>query len=608
MQGADAATSVGILDIEIHQFQQSFDAAQIFSVLNRLLNRHNLNLDQIGRVDCVDSRAVSVDVASIWQCFGADGNTNLDIHCYAASQQYTINALLNCLHWIDSSAWNGKYGIVMCMNRDSIIVCLLGRYAPLCFDLKSIVSYFAGQPESTPQAFQKALTALCLRCDGCVGNDLLILNTQDAQFYSGLNMQDALKSQEFRSVSDDDKHPRNWLWQLALLAADKGAELDGRKLVLHGEGTAMSTATLVLVRPVAHTGDEMFTLTDMQHLLQLSLQDSKENLSNGGASTAGLVEAITTASPLSPNGRGPNPADVPQTCESVQQTPIRTQPVKVVVTGVAAALPGRDGSVFNPGVNNIQRIINGECFISTIPDYVKDAMLEKNVCIQSKNKDGSLSSTPITTYAETINVCGALGQVDLTSYGIAESIISTMDSAVQVAIAAGLEALRDAGLVSGTGPGTTGWQLPSHMQDCTGVVYATSFPALDTAIAEVTKFFAAKSVSVAGASVLVEKLRRRLQSHRGEELSADSEAALSQLELLVTELSTSEAVPQPYQFDRKFLFRVLVLGNAQLAQIIKARGPNMQTNAACAGTDWSCLHILQQRAQNLFLILCLWTQ
>ena len=41
--------------------------------------------------------------------------------------------------------------------------------------------------------------------------------------------------------------------------------------------------------------------------------------------------------------------------------------------------------------------------------------------------------------------------------------------------------------------------------------------------------------------------------------------------------------PKPYEFDRKFLFRVLVLGNAQLAQIIKARGPNMQTNAACAG-------------------------
>lgn len=30
--------------------------------------------------------------------------------------------------------------------------------------------------------------------------------------------------------------------------------------------------------------------------------------------------------------------------------------------------------------------------------------------------------------------------------------------------------------------------------------------------------------------------------------------------------------------------RVLVLGNAQLAQMVGARGPNMQTNAACAGS------------------------
>ncbi|CAN0530030.1 unnamed protein product, partial [Laminaria digitata] len=30
--------------------------------------------------------------------------------------------------------------------------------------------------------------------------------------------------------------------------------------------------------------------------------------------------------------------------------------------------------------------------------------------------------------------------------------------------------------------------------------------------------------------------------------------------------------------------RVLVLANAQLAQMVGARGPNMQTNAACAGS------------------------
>ena len=45
----------------------------------------------------------------------------------------------------------------------------------------------------------------------------------------------------------------------------------------------------------------------------------------------------------------------------------------------------------------------------------------------------------------------------------------------------------DAGIVTGEGEGLSGWELPASMQDTTGVVYATSFPALDTAIAEVSR-------------------------------------------------------------------------------------------------------------------------
>lgn len=52
-------------------------------------------------------------------------------------------------------------------------------------------------------------------------------------------------------------------------------------------------------------------------------------------------------------------------------------------------------------------------------------------------------------------------------------------------MAAGLEALKDAGIVSGEGEG--GWMLPGHMRDTTGVMYASSFPALDAAIGEVSQ-------------------------------------------------------------------------------------------------------------------------
>jgi hypothetical protein len=113
-------------------------------------------------------------------------------------------------------------------------------------------------------------------------------------------------------------------------------------------------------------------------------------------------------------------------------------------------------------------------------------------------------------------------------------------------------------------------------------VYATSFPALDTAIGEVSKFFSTKTIGNQNAAQIVEGLKKKLIDSSGT-LSEECNKALDDLESLLVQHQPSSKVYENYEFDRKFLFRVLVLGNAQLAQIIKAKGPNMQTNAACAG-------------------------
>ncbi len=39
-----------------------------------------------------------------------------------------------------------------------------------------------------------------------------------------------------------------------------------------------------------------------------------------------------------------------------------------------------------------------------------------------------------------------------------------------------------------------------------------------------------------------------------------------------------------YEFNKKFLMKVTVLGNTQLAFLIGARGPNVLINAACSST------------------------
>ena len=41
---------------------------------------------------------------------------------------------------------------------------------------------------------------------------------------------------------------------------------------------------------------------------------------------------------------------------------------------------------------------------------------------------------------------------------------------------------------------------------------------------------------------------------------------------------------EPYEFDRRFIFRILAMGHSQFAEYIGARGPNTHVNAACAST------------------------
>jgi len=122
---------------------------------------------------------------------------------------------------------------------------------------------------------------------------------------------------------------------------------------------------------------------------------------------------------------------------------------------------------------------------------------------------------------------------------------------------------------------------------------------MDAAVGEVMRFLQSKTVAAQSAERLVFTLRNRLlRASPDRELGDDDEAAFARLLSRVREVEgggnkgggsddasvSSTASSGPYEFDRKFLFRVLVLGNAQLAQLAGCRGPNTQTNAACAGT------------------------
>lgn len=274
--------------------------------------------------------------------------------------------------------------------------------------------------------------------------------------------------------------------------------------------------------------------------------------------------------------------------------------VACVITGTAAGLPHGEefGEVFDP--RNLQRLVEGkmQC-IRPISGSLRAAMLDKNVVQLKKHPGGKTERFPISSDREVIKVAAQLGPLDLNaSYGVPEGLAETMDIAAQVAVAAGLEALKSAGLVSGKSNDPSEWKLPEQYRNTTGVVYASSFPAMDAAIGEVMRFLQSKTVGAQSAERLVFTLRSRLlRASPDRKLADDDEAAFARLLSRVREVEggggnngsddasvSSTASSGPYEFDRKFLFRVLVLGNAQLAQLAGCRGPNTQTNAACAGT------------------------
>lgn len=94
--------------------------------------------------------------------------------------------------------------------------------------------------------------------------------------------------------------------------------------------------------------------------------------------------------------------------------------------------------------------------------------------------DKTIKKVPVDTEAQIIKLAALLGNVDLSvSYGVPPGLAETMDIAAQVAVAAGMEALKSAGLVSGRSNDPNEWLLPEKYRDSTGVVYASSFPAMD---------------------------------------------------------------------------------------------------------------------------------
>ncbi len=259
------------------------------------------------------------------------------------------------------------------------------------------------------------------------------------------------------------------------------------------------------------------------------------------------------------------------------QKPAPREPV--VITGAAVGLPGTE-RIFDDG--NIARLLNGQQFISSIPERLRRAMLDKRIRRLVKSAEGEATFESITDVADVIKLAGRGGAFDLQSeFGVPAEHLAALDRVTQLAIAVGIDAMRDAGIplvmrYKTTTKGTQlpeRWGLPDALRDDTGVIFGSAFPGYDS-YAEIMGGY------------YIDKARRE-ELARLEKWSAGTANGHSAMgQEVARRIDELRAIleKEPYVFDRRFLLRVLSMGHSQFAELIGARGPNTQINAACATT------------------------
>ena len=248
----------------------------------------------------------------------------------------------------------------------------------------------------------------------------------------------------------------------------------------------------------------------------------------------------------------------------------------VVISGAALGLPGRERQVFSD--DNIERLLNGEMLIEPLPEASRQAILDRRITRLEKSEAGA-QWLPIEGLDQTIQLAGQRGYFDPgQEFGFPEERMDACDITTLLAMAAGIDALRDAGIplvmaYRQTSRGTLlpdRWKLPEALADETGVIFASAFPGLNRMAEEADRYYAFRQVEAQIAE---------LQALLSTLPEAAHPALRARLEVL-----QAQRAEMDYHLDRRFVFRILSMGHAQFAEQIGARGPNTAVNAACATT------------------------
>ena len=205
----------------------------------------------------------------------------------------------------------------------------------------------------------------------------------------------------------------------------------------------------------------------------------------------------------------------------------------IVISGVSALLPG--GQAGAPWqADAFAPILRGDNCIERIDAATRDAMLRKRI-VRLEKQHGRFRE--VVRDDEVVQLAAKVGAIDVGEWGVDAGLAEALDATAKLALAAAIEALRDAGLplcehqrTTSTGTALKDrWGLPRAVGERTGVILASAFAGLDAVLSDV-----------------------------------------------------DAAMVHGRPFDRKWLLRALPMGHAQVAELVQAQGPSALINAACA--------------------------
>eukprot|EP01118_Nematostelium_gracile_P006175 TRINITY_DN1986_c0_g1_i1.p1 TRINITY_DN1986_c0_g1~~TRINITY_DN1986_c0_g1_i1.p1 ORF type:complete len:525 (+),score=118.40 TRINITY_DN1986_c0_g1_i1:45-1619(+) len=237
----------------------------------------------------------------------------------------------------------------------------------------------------------------------------------------------------------------------------------------------------------------------------------------------------------------------------------------IVVSGIGMGLPntGKSGEyqrVFDK--ENVRKLLHGNNYITPLTEQEKLDIVDKNITLTLKGK-----TEPITRIQQVIQLAGRIDVDFAKEFKIPKAVSEIMDASYKLAVGSGLQAMEDAGLIGAD------FKLRDEHREDTGVIMGSCYPVIDSVIDELSKYMSAKFQRISK-SEIQERMENMAQAVGDQFLRQDIDKWLSE--------NAGEA--GSYEYNKKFLMKVTVLGNSQLAYLTGAEGPNTLINSACAST------------------------